>query len=296
LHLYTTLSPLLSQLADKESARISAPRPNHAGGKYLVRSLVPSTATGCLIGQKGCIIKDISEKSGAKLKLGDAADPYHTRERIMNAWGPSVDNVISAMQRVFAQLLSEPTSGSYSNTTTTYGVSAPQQQIPSPYTAYAQPQHQPLHVQTPQSYYPPAQPYSSSAHVPYQQQGYSSYTAGQYSGGRDPAPGYESYGGRAAAPTGNSPAVADPYSSTHNTVHIAVPENLVGAVLGKGGYIIKDMMAQSGAKILLSQKGEYIPGTTQRSLSISGSKQQVDHARDLVMHQLNTNAVTGGRR
>ncbi|EKX42089.1 hypothetical protein GUITHDRAFT_74219, partial [Guillardia theta CCMP2712] len=52
------------------------------------------------------------------------------------------------------------------------------------------------------------------------------------------------------------------------TVH--VPDNLVPAILGRGGQIIKEMMEVSGATIKVSQKGDFVPGTNNRIISIIG--------------------------
>lgn len=40
--------------------------------------------------------------------------------------------------------------------------------------------------------------------------------------------------------------------------------------VGKGGQVIKEMIDTSGASIKVSQKGEYAPGTTNRTITITG--------------------------
>jgi hypothetical protein len=43
-----------------------------------------------------------------------------------------------------------------------------------------------------------------------------------------------------------------------------VPDRMIGAVLGKGGAVLREIQAQSGARITISKRGEFAPGTTNR--------------------------------
>lgn len=56
---------------------------------------MPTTSGGSIIGKGGSIIKDLGEKSGCKLKLGDNQDPYGTKERILSVRGPTADHVLT---------------------------------------------------------------------------------------------------------------------------------------------------------------------------------------------------------
>ncbi|XP_006764483.1 PREDICTED: RNA-binding protein Nova-2 [Myotis davidii] len=49
--------------------------------------------------------------------------------------------------------------------------------------------------------------------------------------------------------------------SAKELVEIAVPENLVGAILGKGGKTLVEYQELTGARIQISKKGEFLPGT-----------------------------------
>ena len=52
---------------------------------------------------------------------------------------------------------------------------------------------------------------------------------------------------------------------------LAIPELTVGLLVGKGGSIIKELMSLSGANIKVSQKGDVVPGTTNRIVTITGN-------------------------
>lgn len=43
-----------------------------------------------------------------------------------------------------------------------------------------------------------------------------------------------------------------------------VPDKLIGAILGKGGATLRELMEQSGARIRISKRDEFAPGTTNR--------------------------------
>ena len=58
-------------------------------------------------------------------------------------------------------------------------------------------------------------------------------------------------------------------------MQIGVPDHMVGSLLGKGGSVIKEIMAFSGTTIQVSQKDQYLPNTKQRSVRVTGSHAQV---------------------
>uniref|UniRef100_A0A3Q4HM21 K Homology domain-containing protein n=1 Tax=Neolamprologus brichardi TaxID=32507 RepID=A0A3Q4HM21_NEOBR len=80
----------------------------------------------------------------------------------------------------------------------------------------------------------------------------------------------------------------DPQSSS-SAAAIAVPENLVGAILGKGGKTLVEYQELTGARIQISKKGEFIPGTRNRKVTITGS-QAATQAAQYLISQLQTSA------
>lgn len=65
-------------------------------------------------------------------------------------------------------------------------------------------------------------------------------------------------------------------------IQMEIPKQMVGAILGKQGSTINKFTRTSGAKINLSRKDEFVPGTTHRILTIKGNRSEVDHAFMLV--------------
>ena len=78
--------------------------------------------------------------------------------------------------------------------------------------------------------------------------------------------------------------VKDPTKDT--VLEVEVPETLVGAILGKGGKTLVEFQNYSGAKIQISKKGEYIPGTRNRKVTITGSPTAAQTAHFLVAQRV----------
>lgn len=72
------------------------------------------------------------------------------------------------------------------------------------------------------------------------------------------------------------------------TIDLSVPESLVGAILGKGGKTLVEYQEMSGARIQISKKGEYVPGTRNRRVSISGKPPGPQTAQLLITQRLMT--------
>ena len=70
------------------------------------------------------------------------------------------------------------------------------------------------------------------------------------------------------------------------TLEISVPDELIGVVLGKGGKTITEIMQYSGAKIQASQKGEFMPGTNNRKVVITGDFQAAQLAHFLITQRI----------
>ena len=74
----------------------------------------------------------------------------------------------------------------------------------------------------------------------------------------------------------SSPKRKDSISTSPTvTIKILIPSFTVGAVIGKGGEVIKAMKKESGAHIRVSQNGKYYPSTNERIAFISGTMEQV---------------------
>lgn len=72
------------------------------------------------------------------------------------------------------------------------------------------------------------------------------------------------------------------------TIDLSVPESLVGAILGKGGKTLVEYQEISGTRIQISKKGDYVPGTRNRRVSITGKPPGPQTAQILITQRLMT--------
>jgi hypothetical protein len=69
------------------------------------------------------------------------------------------------------------------------------------------------------------------------------------------------------------------------TAQVAIPDSLIGSILGRGGVTLNELQMQSNTRIRISQRGEYVPGTRNRIVIIRGSTAQSVTMAQLLMSQ-----------
>jgi len=68
---------------------------------------------------------------------------------------------------------------------------------------------------------------------------------------------------------------------------VAVADNLIGSILGRGGRTLNELQVLSNTRIRISQRGEYIPGTKNRVVTIRGpTAQSVTNAQYLMSQRM----------
>ncbi len=72
----------------------------------------------------------------------------------------------------------------------------------------------------------------------------------------------------------------------NKNVQMVVPDALIGVILGRGGSYLHEIQQYSGARIEISQRGHYVPGTTNRVVTISGSAQCCATAHFMINRKL----------
>lgn len=86
----------------------------------------------------------------------------------------------------------------------------------------------------------------------------------------------------------------DSFTAT-TTIHMEVPDELIGNILGKRGATIAEIQSLSGAKVSVSPRGEFVAGTTNRIVSIVGTFQSAQMAQFFINNKLKAPMPTGGR-
>lgn len=69
------------------------------------------------------------------------------------------------------------------------------------------------------------------------------------------------------------------------SARIFVPDSLVGSILGRGGRTLNELQMHSNTAIQISQRGEFVPGTRNRIVSIRGPTAQSVNLAQYLMNQ-----------
>lgn len=69
------------------------------------------------------------------------------------------------------------------------------------------------------------------------------------------------------------------------TVQVAIPDSLIGSILGRGGSTLNELQMQSNTRIRISQRGEFVPGTKNRIVTIRGPTAQSVTVAQMLMSQ-----------
>lgn len=76
------------------------------------------------------------------------------------------------------------------------------------------------------------------------------------------------------------------------SIQLGIPDNEIGAILGRQGSRLSEIQKISKTRIRISQRGNFIPGTNNRVVTITGSTAEgVNQAVDLVNEYLTSGAV-----
>jgi RNA-binding protein Nova len=87
-------------------------------------------------------------------------------------------------------------------------------------------------------------------------------------------------------PTTGSSAILQQQQQQEEQAEIEVNENIIGAVIGPSGRSIVDIQQHSGAKIKISKKGTFSPGTRNRIVTITGSHESIATAKGMIEHKI----------
>ncbi|CAK7325366.1 unnamed protein product [Dovyalis caffra] len=71
-----------------------------------------------------------------------------------------------------------------------------------------------------------------------------------------------------------------------NSVTIGVADEHIGLVVGRGGRNIMEISQNSGARIKISDRGDFMSGTTDRKITITGSQRAIRAAEDMIMQKV----------
>ncbi|KAI1330277.1 hypothetical protein F5Y16DRAFT_408741 [Xylariaceae sp. FL0255] len=256
---------------------------------YPLRLLIPHVLIGSIIGKGGVRIREIQDASGARLNASDSCLPLSS-ERSLVVMGVA-DAVHIATYYVGSTLLEQlnerfggpaasayatrsggpagavpggmqvipyspqPTGGNYGRGEN-YGRRPDPRSQQYPPAPYAQPYHphapnpQQPNPNVPMHYQPQAGAYGAAPHIPPHQGGH--VGGPQHHGG---PPAQPMQGGMAGAPL---------------TQQIFIPNDMVGAIIGKGGQKINEIRQLSGSVIKINEPQD---NSNERLVTITGTEE-----------------------
>lgn len=273
----------------------------------ILKMLISNISSGMVIGKSGQTIKAIQQGCGVRINITNKEESRGMPERTLTISGETT-NVLEAAQMILERTVHDPESDkwkrlvSYSNyslavsqpSTTHTSSSVTATPLSTDYASFLQSMMQ-QH---------PA--YSSMASL---QQAAAVAAAATPASSFQSSPGDNSSGSsslthamltymyaqslmsNSAYFTRYTPVMVDGVNltvpgATLATFEIAVPEVMVSAVLGPGAKLITDLIQTTGTRVQLSSKGDYIPGTYNRKLTISGPVLSVQSAHLMVMQNI----------
>ncbi|KAL2601355.1 hypothetical protein AAZX31_10G187700 [Glycine max] len=71
-----------------------------------------------------------------------------------------------------------------------------------------------------------------------------------------------------------------------NSLTMGVADEHIGLVVGRGGRNIMEISQASGARIKISDRGDYVSGTTDRKVTITGSQRAIRTAESMILQKV----------
>ncbi|CAN8298011.1 unnamed protein product [Cochlearia groenlandica] len=90
------------------------------------------------------------------------------------------------------------------------------------------------------------------------------------------------------APNGSGGRHQNHKEEAGSTVTIGVSDEHIGLVLGRGGRNIMEITQMTGARIKISDRGDFISGTTDRKVSITGSQRAIQQAETMIKQKVDS--------
>lgn len=238
-----------------------------------MKIVVPNSTAGMIIGKGGAVIKSYSEQTGARIQISQKDAESVAGERIVCVSGS--EEQVKAACAIIATKVQEDPEHALNNNIMYTGLTPTRAHSNGHFTSGLQ---------------------LGAAMTGYNALGMASPAGTQSTQGATATA--NQYLAQAAlmggtnqlnSALGMSPATTAPTSSSIQssaTLEITVPDELIGAILGRGGKTINELMQYSGARIQVSQKGEFVPGTTNRKVVITGEVQAAQLAHFLITQRL----------
>ena len=128
-----------------------------------------------------------------------------------------------------------------------------------------------------------AQPYENRGSSP--QNGTGSAAPAVYAHSKSPLSNGNGESATSARPAAATDVAVEPKDTSCVRV-LSVPDEVVGALIGTKGKTIQRIKYESGAGINISGKGDYLDGTSNRKITVTGSTKSVQKAQDIIIQKV----------
>ncbi|URE21736.1 RNA-binding protein [Musa troglodytarum] len=219
-----------------------------------MRFLVSNVAAGCIIGKGGLTITEFQSQSGARIQLSRNHEVFPgTSDRIILISG-TLSEVMKAMELILEKLLNQ-----VEETNDVEGANSPG--FPG----------------VPVGYMVPSVSYGPVSYGP------------NGSGGK-----YPSNKGVASSPVGSRHPSRTPAGHLEDHINsvtiISIADEHIGPVVGRGGRNIMEISQVSGARIKISDRGDFVAGTSDRKVTITGSPEAIHAAEAMIMQKVSSHS------
>ncbi|KAL3681008.1 hypothetical protein R1sor_023964 [Riccia sorocarpa] len=243
------LSKILSEAEDGEEG-------DHKSNQ--VRLIVPNNVCGAIIGKGGATIKAFVEDSGANIKLSSQEQTIPgVSDRMVTITG-TLEKQLRAVDSIISKLSEDPNYAQYASSPISYpgmgllgmqGLRGRYAGSPVQSPGYA------------------AIPFASPGAVNARSKGIMPQVVGMHSPVQITLPVVE----------------AGPLTTS---LTVAVPDDRVGAIVGRGGKTIAEIQLASGVRIKISERGDFVAGTKHRKVTIAGTAEGVRIAQHLLTQKV----------
>ncbi|KAL7252843.1 hypothetical protein ACSBR1_007403 [Camellia fascicularis] len=101
-----------------------------------------------------------------------------------------------------------------------------------------------------------------------------------------PFPYAAAYNGMNHGPNGAGGKLQNNKGDQSNSVTLGVADEHIGVVVGRGGRNLIEVSQASGARIKISDRGDYMSGTSDRKVTITGSQRAIRVAEAMISHKV----------
>ncbi|URE21734.1 RNA-binding protein [Musa troglodytarum] len=234
---------------------------NDVEGRSKIRLIVPNSSCGAIIGKGGSTIKSFVEDSHAGIKISPQDNNAGLNDRLVTLTG-SFEEQMRAIFLILSKLIED---AHYPQTLNS----------PFPYSVLGA--NSPGFPGVPVGYMVPSVSYGPVSYGP------------NGSGGK-----YPSNKGVASSPVGSRHPSRTPAGHLEDHINsvtiISIADEHIGPVVGRGGRNIMEISQVSGARIKISDRGDFVAGTSDRKVTITGSPEAIHAAEAMIMQKVSSHS------